>query len=440
MFVSIAIHVVLLFIAGFFIAVEVVPRLETDFKGKEIVRPKINLKKLRVPVKFKNVALQQAPKASQRIVTPPPIKTQSVDFTVPDITGLGNGISMDISGAGFGGSLGFAVTKLNIFGLESSGEKVVFLLSTSAKMLTDDIGGIPAYTIIKNELTGLIGTLPPTALFNVMIHDDVRAVGFSKEWAQASDANLSKLKSWLAPLNQDNKKYGLETLASPGHPMKFEPSKPIYEGITWKTQYGWIHGLAHSLQRGAESVYILGRRLPLNWIEGDVWRAREKGIILEKSRTNNRVVSVDYSGVGGIAKWKATEARAEKLHKEENEARIANGQPVRVLPRRRYIVARTYLPKEKLPQVIIEGNDDLKTYTASEVIQYIQLMSAKSRAKEDDPVKLVLKKKKPVSVNIIQFVSKEYEDTSLMQSVGEQLEAYKQLRGLTAIRSSARKT
>lgn len=41
---------------------------------------------------------------------------------------------------------------INVFGLKSTGEKLVFLLDTNNGMLVDEVGGIPAYTIIKKEL------------------------------------------------------------------------------------------------------------------------------------------------------------------------------------------------------------------------------------------------------------------------------------------------
>ncbi len=439
--ISIAIHVILFFVAGAFVAVNVMQRSETKFQGKQIVRPKMKIKKLQVPVKIEQKIRQQAPTLSnQQRVQATQVKTKSVDFKMPEMTGFGNGVA--ISGKGFEGSLGFATSQLNVFGLKSSAEKVVFILSTEPDMLTDDIGGIPAYTIIKQELIGLIGSLPPTTLFNVVVYDRGKAFAFSKELSTASDANVEKLQTWLSPLNASKDKYGLATLGFEGHPVSFEPLSPIFN-----RQLAWTAGFSYALANGAESIYWLTRNAYLWSMNLNQWTQCSRGIPLEKTTPPPAPTSSrewDYDEVGGEEGWKALVAEAKKKLEEDNAARLASGKPVRVIgygPNDISLV-QAYFPKSKLPikTALAEPRAPAKEYSPADFMSYIQAMATKYAKKDRLAVSIGLKEKK-ISVNVVNFVSKDHSTSakkSFVEILGESANGYKQIKGLAAIRSSAR--
>ncbi len=108
MMVSIAVHVILFFVAGAFVAVEVMQRTETKFEGKQIVRPKMKIKRLQVPIKVKKI---QQPKLRQTVTAKAP--STSMKFKMPAIGGIKGGMG---SMAGGMGSLGFGMNFDTLFG------------------------------------------------------------------------------------------------------------------------------------------------------------------------------------------------------------------------------------------------------------------------------------------------------------------------------------
>jgi hypothetical protein len=441
--VSIAVHVLLLFAAGAFVAVSVIQRSETKFQGKQIVRPKMQLKKLQVPVKVEQKVRQQAPALNQRVTAPPKLTTKAVDFKMPEMSGFGSGVN--ITGGGFRGSLGFATTQLNVFGLKSRGEKVVFILSTDDEMLTDDIGGIPAYTIIKQELINLIGSLPPTTLFNVVVYSGWNGVAFSGELSSASDANVKQLKAWLDPLNADKKKYGLQTLASKGHPVSFEPMGPIYN-----KQTGWLAGFSYALQKGADSIYWLTRSGGPVDMSLDHWtQCEEAGAVVpfeqpEQPEKTDKPEALEMSPKQQKEwdEWNELVEKAKQKLKEDNEARLAKGKPVRVLKfgYQNVGLVQAYFPGEKPPEGQKRSNVKIppkKRYSAREVLDYINAMSAHYGKKDRREMKIGLSDKE-VSVNIVQFVPKDQPPPKFkpwLESFGPEVDGYKQIQGLEEIQS-----
>ncbi|MBN2163627.1 MAG: hypothetical protein JXR25_11790 [Pontiellaceae bacterium] len=104
--VSMAIHAALILIALTFVAVKVYIPAETNFEIKEVKRPRMNLRKLQVPVKERKKT--QAPKLRQNIVSP---KISNVSITMPEIVGVPGGM-----GAGTGTDLGGLWFGMDLFG------------------------------------------------------------------------------------------------------------------------------------------------------------------------------------------------------------------------------------------------------------------------------------------------------------------------------------
>ncbi|MBN2164162.1 MAG: hypothetical protein JXR25_13510 [Pontiellaceae bacterium] len=107
--VSVLIHGAFALIALTFVAVKVIIKADPTFDAVEVNRPKMNLRKLQVPVKDQKKT--QAPKLRQNLVAKPRLK--NVTITMPDIVGVPGGM-----GAGPGGGLaglGFAFD-MDLFG------------------------------------------------------------------------------------------------------------------------------------------------------------------------------------------------------------------------------------------------------------------------------------------------------------------------------------
>ncbi len=109
--ISLAIHAGLLLAAVSFVAVRIIVREEPVFDARKITRPKLELRKLQVPVDVKKKKTQ-APKLRKRIVVQPTIKR--ADFKMPEVAGIKGGMGY-LDQAGGIGSLGFGL-ELNLFG------------------------------------------------------------------------------------------------------------------------------------------------------------------------------------------------------------------------------------------------------------------------------------------------------------------------------------
>lgn len=433
--ITIAIHAILLLIAGTFVAVTVVQRSETKFEGKQIVHPKMKLKKLQVPVKIEQQVKRQTPSLSQRVTANTRISTKSTDFKMPEVAGFGTGSGVDLSGAALGGSLGFASTQINVFGLKSSGEKILFVLDTNRNMLIDEIGGIPAYKIIKDELTSLISRLPPTALFNVVVFDDTQSRAFSKDLSTASPDNIEKLKQWLAPLNSDKARFGLATLPSPGTTLAYEPIAPIANN-----QHGWPAAFSYAVRTGVDNIYWLGTSDHMRRIHRDLYNDVKRGKPLsDPTGIPPEFRGTDYGPAGGKEKWDKLVADARKRFDEENTRRRAAGQPVRVIPSHggEPALVQMYFEGASMPQ-----RKDASVgyeYTADDVVEYIEALQKKYAGSDRRSIGIGLQTK-PLSVNVIHFVPKNVEARSLIRldTVARRMNgSYLRVQGMEAIRSSA---
>ncbi len=110
--VSVLVHVAFIAVALTFVAVQVYVKPEQTFEVKEIKRPKMQLRKLQVPVKQQKKT--QAPKLRKTIVA----KTKvNVDIKMPELVGVKGGTGYG-SGTGLGG-LGFGFD-MDLFGSSKS--------------------------------------------------------------------------------------------------------------------------------------------------------------------------------------------------------------------------------------------------------------------------------------------------------------------------------
>ena len=126
-------------------------------------------RKLQVPVKIKKQ--RRKPKLRQRIVVKTNIRNMPY-IKMPEISGITGGIGVTAStGLDGAGGVGFSMPEIEVFGVRSKGEKVFIALDSDALIMRDEVGGMRAYTIIKEELARIIEGLSPTTLFNLAVYD-----------------------------------------------------------------------------------------------------------------------------------------------------------------------------------------------------------------------------------------------------------------------------
>lgn len=416
MVVSLIIHAVLVVVAVSYVAVTVIQKDDQHFEDKKVRRQKVPLKKLQVPVEVTRKR-QVKPKLRKRIVVKPRLNQQVPDIRMPEITGVKSGMGSAGDGIGGGGSLGFAMPEINIFGLKSRGEKIFLILDCGPTMMADARGGIPAFNIIKNELLTIVGNLPSTTLFNISVYSKNSTYLLFPKMMSASPDNVAKAERWLSPLNQfrpgmGNREYGPGTLGpGGGGGTKTNVAEPPLRSSGY-----WLRPALMAMQQQADAVYVLTEDWgSLNHVvevfEGKTWSE-------DKRKKFNEAV-----------------AKAKRMFAEENRQRREKGLPPKVLPNTRAIV-NAYVPGTKFPP----GNKKKHHYGPGEIQEGMVAVRKKHAGKGAVAVRSgVVKRKDEFSFNVIHFTTKaNNEPIAKFKTLTNNLDGdYKRLKGLDAIRFNA---
>ncbi|MEE9367400.1 MAG: hypothetical protein V3V05_00905 [Pontiella sp.] len=413
--VSLGIHAVLIVVAISFVAVTVIQKEEQVFEAKPIKRPKLQLKKLQVPVNIKKKKTQK-PKLRKRIVVQPKLNQNVPDIKMPEITGVKGGVG-SAAGDGLGGSggVGFSMPEMNLFGIKSSGEKVFIILDASAYMMVDSMGGIPAYTIIKSELVRILEGLNPTILFNVAVYGGGDFTLFP-DMVSATPDNVAKVDAWLKPLNtvkkgMGDKDYGPKTLGPGGvrvsgdfmiDPLKNSPG-------------GWARPTFLSMKQQADVVFLLTCR----------WGSELR------YKTGTRDRDWDESDQ---EKYKENVAKARALFKKENDRRRAKGQAPRVITGGDGGLIRAYIPGARLPP----SGTTHANYSPEMMVEAFNNTREKEKSAMPRSSGLSKNKKDRYSINVIHFVTADSgsaADPKFNKVARETRGEYKRIKGMDAIQS-----
>ncbi|VGO13862.1 hypothetical protein PDESU_02419 [Pontiella desulfatans] len=413
--VSLGIHAILLVVALSFVAVTVITKEEQKFETKNVNRPRMPMKKLQVPVNIKKKKTQK-PKLRKRIVVQPKLNQNMPDIKMPEITGVKGGIGGGVGdGLGGGGGVGFSMPEIEIFGVKSKGEKIFVILDSTAWMMYDEIGGIPAYTVIKEELVNILGGLSPTVLFNIAVFDNGSAVSRFPKMVPANSVNVGAVDEWIRSLNavkkgMGDKDYGNHTLGSGGTRLPREYTvAPLQHTRHWSTP------AMLAMEQQADTVFIL--------TQGWGWQFHETADAKQWSESK-------------MAKWRDLQEQAKQKLKEENEERRKKGEPPRVLIG--WSLVSAYFPGAEHPP-----QPERYWYTPKEMLE--GLSSHREANKSNVPTTSGLgkrsQKKEKFSINVIHFVRKDHisekDQDRFKKLTAIANGSYKTLSGLEAIQSSA---
>jgi hypothetical protein len=414
MVVSLVIHAILIVVAVSFVAVKVIVKDEQKFEAKQVSRPKIKLRKLKIPVKVKKQ--QPKPKLRKRLVAKANFDRKVPEFKMPEISGVKGGLGSATGDLGLGsGGVGFSMPEINIFGVKSRGEKAFLILDADAEMMYDEMGGITAYTIIKNELIRIVDELPPTVLFNVAVFQrgDKSNVLFPS-MVSASHENVVVMKEWLDPLNRisesmGDKDFGVKTIGPGGAGISDHFDVEPIESFSY-----WINPALLAMKQQADSVYLLTSR----------WGTLRHRV---KSRTRDEATRQKSDEVYEKAKQKLA---------EENEQRRKNGDPPRVLAGRLSII------KAYFPDAHFGGGNVNFDYTPKIMNEAMDAVHEKYRSEAlRSKSGLAKRKKGKYSANVIHFVrtgenSDEKSKEKLKQLTSFCNGEYRTIAGLEAIQCS----
>ncbi len=328
--ISLGIHAVIIVAALSFVAVTVITKEDKSFEAKPLSRPKMKIKKLQVPVNVKRQRVMK-PKLTKRIVVQPRSGQSMPDIRMPEISGVKGGLGAgEVGGLGGAGGVGFSMPEIEVFGVKGKGEKVCFILDSSPEMMYDEMGGIPAYTIIKNELIKILDELPSTTLFNVFVYVDRETFQLFGDMVSANAANVDRLGQWLEPLNavspgMGSKNYGVGTLGEGG----VQNSENLLAG-KFQNQRFWYRPAMLAMKQQADTVFLL----TCSW--GNQYHDVE---------TRDKEW---YNSSAGRRYMEAYE-KGKLLLAEENKERAARGEPPKVIGDNPWPMNKEYFPDIEFP-------------------------------------------------------------------------------------------
>ncbi len=197
--ISLVIHAILIVVALSFVAVTVIQREDNQFAGKQVVRPRKQLKKLKVPVKIKK---QRKPKLRKRLVAKN-LNRKIPEIQMPEITGIKGGIG-SMGGDGGVSGIGFSMPEIDFFGAKAKGEKVVFVVHfgpmTGVGLDATPYTRMTAY-IIRKRLEDMVVSMPEYTLFNVISYYVYDAVAIAPSMMLATADNKQKVVNWMESVN-----------------------------------------------------------------------------------------------------------------------------------------------------------------------------------------------------------------------------------------------
>lgn len=422
--VSLGIHAVLIVVALSFVAVTVITKDDKAFEAKPVSRPKMQLKKLQVPVNIKKKKVQK-PKLRKRIVVQPKLNKNMPDIQMPEITGVKGGIGNAGGGLGGAAALGFSMPEIDMFGIKSKGEKIFIILDSSTEMMWDEMGGIPAYTIIKNELVRIIESLPPTALFNVIVYDGSRTYMLFPNLVAAGTANVQKVDDWLKPLNAVSKGMGAKDFGSSTLGKGGAQNTEDLLGGKIERQEGWYRPVMLSMKQQADAVFLL-----------TYWWGHQR------IETGNNKTEEWYKTTPG-KKWIASHEEAKKLLAKDNKERAARGEPPRAISQSNaWDMNRAYFPDIQRPP-----QPDFYYHKPKEYAEVMMDIRKQYKTKEAQATSGLRKKstKPDFSFNVIRFAKKDAEwsqyfdgrtEDNFKQLTGYFNGTFKTIAGMEAIKSS----
>jgi hypothetical protein len=335
--ISLAIHAVLIVVALSFVAVTVIKKEDQKFEAKPVNRPRMAMKKLQVPVKMNKK--KPKPKLRKQITVKTKLDRKMPDIKMPEIAGMKGGLGSGDGGSlGRAGGIGFTMPEINIFGIKSRGEKVYLILDSSAEMMYDEMGGIPAYKIIKDELVRIVEGLGSTTIFNVCVFDGGEKYFLFPSMSPATAENAAKVKAWLAPLNavktgMGATDYGIKTLGPGG--VKVDEDLRVGSFLNNSREPSWWYQPAMlAMSQKADTVFLLTNKWPAlgytptdaEGVDAEAWKQTPDG-----------------------KKWEESHKKGLKMLDEENKKRAERGDPPKVLGRGAWAINKEYFPGLKGP-------------------------------------------------------------------------------------------
>ena len=420
--VTLALHGVFIVAGLSLVVMHTVGNEDPGFVHRVPVRKPIPLRNLQPP------ATSRQPKASRpnmaRIEVNVKLDRKVPEIKLPDMRGL----KAEIGGA-VGGSvsalstIAFAMPEVSIFDVRGKGEKIFLILDAGEHMLVDDMGGIPAYTIIKQEMIRIINELPPTAVFNVCVFGRGKTQVLFPQLVAANLVHAQQAADWLAPLNSADEsvrsgRYGIQTLGRGGLSQKDDLRAGAFADVSSHSedvygQEGWFVAAMSAMQQQADTVFLLTS----SW-------GRHRRVSGKRSAEQKNWMQ---SSAG--KRWQEHADKAKEKLAEENRRRKSAGEPPKVIAGGRWGLISTYYPDVARPP-----SPEFYYFTPRNFQKAFELSRGAARPKQSG----LTRGKHNFSFNVVQFVpgdSKSEMDARFKKLTRLSRGGYRMIAGMEAIRS-----
>lgn len=326
------------------------------------------------------------------------MQTPDVSIDLPSSQAGNISGSVDISNVKME-KLTLGVTPVSLFGLKAKAEKILIVFDTGGGTMTDAMGGLTAYNVVKGEIKRLVNGLPSTALFNVIAFDadfgtQAKFKIFGKGLMSATNKAKADFDKWMSTINNTVATVGLREneyeLKNP-QPPKLQKNAPIRGGMGGRVAaMRWTIYQA-AIEQGAEAIYLLTTHWtpPEYYIkdmkESDIARYKKDWEDAQKKSKDKIVSDEEFK-----SKMGAELAKAKKWLDSENARRRKKGVPEKVARNTRALAHELgYLPlkgvKDKNSLRPDNGRYGVKYYTRQSLFtEYEKILNkvyGKSRVK-----------------------------------------------------------
>ena len=261
---SIALHVLLLFLAGGIIAMRYFAKDSATFTVTE--QKKLERRQLDIPVQvqpFMEQMSKPSSKTTSRITasTPqmvnipeqgmlgemapmPTFKGSYTNFVQTDRTLIMNAKYREV---------GFGISKVDFFGTRGRAEKILIIMDAAPTMVSEDRGGLFAYETLVEEVRTLINELRSSTLFNLILHDQHQIIPFQTTLVPATATHKTNLIEWVASINTQTHQLGLtnDTRSAPKTGGEYEIPMQTND-IT-----GWLKAVQFGATLQPEVIFFL---------------------------------------------------------------------------------------------------------------------------------------------------------------------------------------
>ncbi len=262
-FISILIHIAFAFVAGFISIASYVIKENTMFEEP----PAIDSEE--IP---KEVKVQISPPKPQQDFTRD-LKVQQIgniavdelNMNLPNMSdnftvsgGVGTSVSGNLLG-GARGSIGLGISSINVFGLKTRAERVLFLVDTNRRMVTDAKGGLNSYRVIKEEIFDMVSNLSPGTLFNVIFYDHRRFKFFKPKLVPSGLEVSAELSRWFSKINSSADNIGLANVSDTVVPeLTALDSNEIQDHLQWWNGHNdMAYTTALALEQNADAIFMI---------------------------------------------------------------------------------------------------------------------------------------------------------------------------------------